>query len=97
MSGAPPAVGRLLLKRTTAKGALTHFQRRLLGVAHEWKAGAQLEKGEHRFATIIPTGTGTWTTPADRSRLYPVHPSNAGGVFLTAAVFASDAITISDS
>jgi len=97
MSGAPPAVGRLLLKRTTAKGALTHVQRRLLGVAHEWKAGAQLEKGEHRFATIIPTGTRYVDDAGRPFQAISRDPSNAGGAFLTAAVFASDTITVSDS
>ena len=47
-SGAPQTFGGLLLKRTTAKGSLTHFRPRLLGAAHEWKAGVQFEQGGRR-------------------------------------------------
>ena len=96
-SGAPQAVGSLLLKRTTAKGTLTHFQPRLFGAAHEWKVGGQLEKGEHRFATIIPTGTRYVDDGGRPFQAVSRDPSNAGGVFVTAAAFVSDAVTFSDA
>ena len=77
------------------KATLSHYQPALFGADHEWKVGTQIEKGEHYAA-------------ADHSRRRQVHrqqraavssrsprdPSNAGGLFITAAAFASDAVTI---
>ena len=40
--------------------------------------------------------SGTWTSTASRFRRSPVAPSIVGGVFVTAAGFVSDAITIGD-
>ena len=96
-SGAPQASGGLLLKRTTAKGALTHFRPRLFGAAHEWKVGGQLEKGEHRFASIIPTGTRYVDDGGRPFQAVSRDPSNVGGVFITAAAFVSDAVTFADA
>ena len=97
MSGAPPSYGGLLLMRTTAKGTLTHFQSRMLGAAHEWKVGGGFEKGEHRFATIIPTGTRYVDDDGRPFQAISRDPSNAGGVFIGASLFASDSIAVSDS
>jgi outer membrane receptor protein involved in Fe transport len=96
-SGAPQTFGGLLLKRTTAKGSVTHFRPRLLGAAHEWKIGGQLERGEHRFPTIIPTGTRYVDDMGEPFQAISRDPSNAGGVFVTAAAFASDAITVAEA
>jgi Carboxypeptidase regulatory-like domain/TonB dependent receptor-like, beta-barrel len=96
-SGAPQTFGGLILKRTTAKGTLSHFRPRLFGAAQEWKIGGQLEKGEHQFATIIPTGT-RYVDDADQPfQAVSRDPSNAGGVFITASAFVSDAVTVSNS
>ena len=96
-SGAPQTFGGLLLKRTTAKGSLTHFGPRLLGAAHQWKAGVQFEQGEHRFPTIIPTGTRYVDDSGQPFQAVSRDPSNVGGVFVTAAAFASDAITLAEA
>ena len=96
-TGAPQAFGGLLLKRTTVKGSLTQFRPRLLGAAHEWKAGVQLEHGEHRFPTIVPTGTRYVDDDGAPFQSISRDPSNVGGVFVTAAAFASDAMTVGDA
>jgi hypothetical protein len=96
-SGAPQAFGSLILRRTTAKATVTHFQPRLFGAGHEWKIGGQIEKGEHRFATIIPTGTRYVDDAGQPFQAVSRDPSNAGGVFKTASMFVSDAVTISNS
>lgn len=96
-TGAPPTLGGLILKRTTAKGTLTHFRPRLFSAAHEWRIGGQLEKGEHRFPTIIPTGTRYVDDAGEPFQAVARDPSNAGGVFVTAAAFASDAITVGEA
>ena len=95
--GGPPAVGRLTLIRTTAKATINHYRPGLLGADHQWRAGVQLEKGEHHLSTIIPTGVRFID---DRGRPFQAissDPSIAGGVFATAAGFVSDAITIGSS
>lgn len=96
-SDAPQTFGRLILKRTTAKGTVTHFRPRWFGAAHEWKLGGQLEKGEHRFPAIIPTGTRYVDDRGEPFQAISQDPSHAGGVFVTAAAFASDAITFADA
>jgi TonB dependent receptor len=96
-SGAPQAFGGLLLKRTTAKASLTHFRPRLLGAAHQRKTGVQLERGEHRFPTIVPTGTRYVDDDGAPFQSISRDPSNVGGVFVTAAAFASDAMTVGDA
>src|SRR3954468_5001491 len=93
-SGAPQAFGGLLLKRTTAKATVTHFQPHVLGAGHEWKIGGEIEKGEHRFPTIIPTGTRYVDDGGQPFQTVSRDPSNAGGVFRTASAFVSDAVTI---
>jgi hypothetical protein len=96
-SGGPQTFGGLLLKRTTAKSSLTHYRPRLFGAAHEWKLGVQLEKGEHRFPSIIPTGTRYVDDNGRPFQAISREPSNAGGVFVTAAAFASDSIAVGDA
>jgi hypothetical protein len=96
-SGGPQAFGGLLLKRTTAKGSLTHHRPRLFGAAHEWKLGVQLEHGEHRFPSIVPTGTRYVDDNGEPFQAISQEPSNAGGVFVTAAAFASDSIAMGDA
>src|SRR4051794_11472661 len=93
-SGAPQAFGGLLLKRTTAKATVTHFQPHVLGAGHEWKIGGEIEKGEHRFPTIIPTGTRYVDDGGQPFQAVSRDPSNAGGIFRTASAFVSDAVTI---
>jgi hypothetical protein len=96
-SGAPQTFGGLTLIRTTAKGTLNHYRPGLLGADHQWRIGGQLEKGEHRLSTIIPTGVRYVDKSGQPFQAISSDPSIAGGVFITAAGFVSDAITVGDS
>ena len=93
-SGAPPAFGGLTLIRTTAKGTINRYQPALLGADHQWRIGAQVEKGEHNQPSIIPTGVRYVDSAGQPFQSIASEPSNAGGVFITAAGFISDAITL---
>jgi hypothetical protein len=96
-SGAPQTFGGLTLMRTTTKATLNHYQPALLGADHQWRIGGQFEKGEHHLSTIIPTGR-RFLDDGDRPfQTIASDPSIAGGVFITAAGFVSDAITIGNS
>ena len=44
--GAPQTFGGLLLRRTTLKGTLNHYQPRVLGADHQWRVGGQFEQGD---------------------------------------------------
>ena len=95
-SGAPQSFGRLTLIRTTAKGAVNHYRPGLLGADHQWKVGGQLERGEHHLSTIIPTGVRFVDNGGTPFQAVSSDPSIAGGVFITASGFVSDAITVGD-
>jgi hypothetical protein len=95
-SGAPPAVGDLTLIRTTTKATMSRFQPGLLGADHEWKIGGQIEKGEHHSGAVIPTGRRFVDVGSQPSEMISSPPSNIGGVFITAAAFATDAVTLGD-
>lgn len=96
-SGAPQTFGRLQLIRTTTKGTLNHYRPGLLGADHQWRIGGQLEKGEHQLSTIIPTGTRFVDNGGQLFQAVSSDPSIAGGSFITAAGFLSDAITVGSS
>src|SRR5215213_1421621 len=96
-SDAPQTFGELTLIRTTAKGAVNHYRPRLLGADHQWRLGGQVEKGEHHLSTIIPTGTRFVESNGRPFQAVSADPSIAGGVFITAAAFASDAVTIGNA
>jgi hypothetical protein len=93
-SGAPETFGGLLLLRTTAKATLNHYRARLLGAGHEFRVGTQVERGEHQLTTIIPTGVRYIDNADQPFQSVSSAPSIAGGVFVTAAGFVSDTITI---
>jgi hypothetical protein len=96
-SGAPQTFGGLTLIRTTTKATLNHYRPGVLGADHQWRIGGQLEKGEHRLSTIIPTGVRFVDKNGLPFQAISSDPSIAGGVFVTAAGFASDAITVGNS
>jgi len=97
LSGAPQTFGELTLIRTTAKGTINHYRPQLLGADHQWRIGGQLEKGEHRLSAIIPTGVRYIDDRGAPFQAVSSDPSMTGGVFITAAGFVSDAITVGDS
>ena len=96
LSGGPPSFGGLTLIRTTSKATLNHFQPSWLGADHQWRIGGQLEKGEHHLSTVIPTGTRYVDVNGEPFQSISSDPSIVGGVFVTAAGFISDAITVGD-
>ena len=93
-SGGPPSFGGLTLIRTTSKATLNHFQSSWLGADHQWRIGGQFEKGEHHLSTVIPTGTRYVDVNGQPFQSISSDPSIVGGVFVTAAGFISDAITV---
>jgi hypothetical protein len=95
-SGAPPSFGGLTLIRTTAKATINHYRPRLLGADHQWKIGWQVERGEHNALNIIPGGVRFVDDSGEPFQSISSDPSNIGGLFVTAAAFASDAITVGD-
>ena len=95
-SGAPPQIGGLTLIRTTAKATINHYHPRLFSVEHQWKTGVQLERGEQHGANVIPTGVRFVDRNGQPSQRISSDPSKTGGLSITAAAFASDAITVGD-
>jgi hypothetical protein len=92
-SDAPPQFGTVTLIRTTAKATLTHYQPGVFGADHEWKVGTQIERGEHYAPVVIPSGVRFVDDNGQPYQAISAPPSNNGGVFITGAVFASDALT----
>ncbi|MEP6919297.1 MAG: TonB-dependent receptor, partial [Acidobacteriota bacterium] len=95
-SGAPQTFGALTLIRTTAKATLSHYRPSLLGADHQWKVGVQAEKGESYGHSIIPTGVRFVDDNGQPFQAISSDPSMSGGSFITAAAFASDAISVGD-
>jgi TonB dependent receptor/Carboxypeptidase regulatory-like domain len=95
-SGAPTMFGGPTLTRLTAKATVSHYRPGLLGGDHQWKVGGQVERGEHHSAVVIPTGQRFVDVGGEPSEVISSPPSHIGGVFITAAGFATDAITLKD-
>ena len=58
------------------------------------KIGAHIERGEHISSVIIPTGVRYVYNNGLPSQSISSDPSNTGGMFVTAAGFISDALTV---
>jgi len=95
-SGAPPLFAQLTVARTTGQATVSHYSPRLLGADHQWKLGTQFERGGHHAINGIPTGVRFIDVNGQPSQAVSVAPFNVGGLFVTAAAFVSDAITIGD-
>jgi hypothetical protein len=95
-SGAPQQVGGLKLIRTNAKAILNHYQRNLFGANHAWRIGTEVERGEHRQPIIIPTGLRFEDNNSQPLQTISRNPAINGGQFITAALFATDSVTIGD-
>ena len=95
-SSAPQGFGALTLMRTTVKTTLSHYRPALFGADHQWKMGGQVERGEHRSPSVIPTGVRYVDSNGRRSQAIYSAPSTSGGLFITAAAFVSDALTVGD-
>jgi hypothetical protein len=95
-SGAPPQIGALTLIRTTVKATLSRYHPGLLAADHQFKVGTQIEKGEHYQPAVIPGGVRFVDDNGRPFQAFSSAPSNSGGEFVTAAAFASDALTIGE-
>lgn len=93
-SGAPSQFGDLTIRRTTAKATLNHYRPGLWGADHQWKIGWQVERGEHHATGNIPTGVRFVDNNGQPFQAISSPPSHTGGVLITAAAFATDAITV---
>ena len=96
MSGGPPSFSELTLIRTTVKSTINHYRPAWWGADHAWKAGVQIERGEHYSPLVIPTGVHYTDRNGPFSATY-ANPSNTGGVFITTGAFVTDAITVGRS
>ena len=94
-TGARQSGAALEISRTTAKATLTHYQR-ALHAEHEWKVGAQFERGEHQAINFIPTNVRYEYTGPKPFRSISSLPANVGGVSLTYSAFATDTLTLRD-
>ena len=86
----------LHLDRITAKGLIHRYQPDWLGIDHEFKAGMQIERGEHRLLMVLPGGVRYVDSGGLPFQAVFRDPSITGGVFITTAAFASDRFTITN-
>jgi hypothetical protein len=93
-TGAPQQVGSATQIRSTAKATLGIYRPGIAGVDQEWKMGGQIDKGEHRALTVVPTGVRYIDNKGQPAQAITIDPANAGGLFITTAAFASDALTV---
>jgi Carboxypeptidase regulatory-like domain len=93
-SGGPQQIGQVRQARTTIKGTVSHYRTGLFGADHEWRLGAQVDRGEHRAIAVLPTGASSVYTYGVLSRRTLQQPANSGGRFVTAAAFVSDALQL---
>jgi TonB-dependent receptor-like protein/carboxypeptidase family protein len=95
-SGNVREMGGLKLDRITAKAVLNRYQEDWLGAAHDFRAGVQIERGEHRAPTVIPGGVRYIENSGAPFSAEYRDPSIAGGRADIFALFASDALTLND-
>ena len=93
-SGNVGEMGGLRLDRITGKAVLNRYQSGWLGANHEFKAGIQVERGEHRAPAVIPGGVRYVDSNGAPFQAIYRAPSIAGGRAATVALFASDAIAL---
>ena len=55
-SGGPQQIGQVQQVRATVKATLSHYRAGWFGGDHEWRMGGQVDRGEHRAVSILPTG-----------------------------------------
>ena len=93
-SGGPLQIGQVRQVRTTVKATVSHYRAAWFGGDHEWRMGAQVDRGEHRAVAVLPTGASSvYRNGVLRQRTLQA-PANSGGRFVTAAVFVSDAVRL---
>ena len=95
-SGNVREMGGLKLDRITAKVVFNRYQSGWLGSDHEFRAGTQLERGEHRSTNVIPGGVRYSDNNSAPFEATYRTPSTAGGRADIVALFLSDAIALND-
>jgi len=93
-SQAPQTIGEVKHSRASAKVTAGHYGPRLLGADHEWKLGAQLDRGEHRGHMVIPGGERRVYNLGVLQQRTLQDPTHSGGEFVTAAAFVSDTLRV---
>ena len=93
LTGAPTQLGEIQQRRWTIKATVGEYQPRLLGLDHDWKVGGQVDRGWHRSVFEIPTGIRYEDNP---KKAISSDPSNASGLFVSAAAFITDSVTVRD-
>jgi hypothetical protein len=94
--GAPQTFGGVDIFRSTAKATMSHYKAGWLGADHQSKIGGQIERGGHHATNIIPTGVRFVDSNGQPAQSISSDPSHAGAMFVTAAAFASDALTLGE-
>ncbi|MBI3049462.1 MAG: TonB-dependent receptor [Acidobacteria bacterium] len=95
-SGGPPSFGELTLIRTTAKATMTYYRPGLLAADHEWKWGAQIERGEHDVFNAVSSGTRFVDNNGQPFQAISRPPATFGGQFITAGAFLSESVTLAN-
>jgi hypothetical protein len=95
-SGNAPEIGGLLIKRLTAKAVLNHYTSGWFGGVHQMRVGTSVERGEHSSPAVIPGGIRYVDNAGQPFQAVSRTPAISGGRFYTAALFASDSLTIND-
>ena len=93
-SGGPMQIGQVRQVRTTVKATVSHYRAGWLGGDHEWRIGAQVDRGEHRAVAVLPTGESSVYRNGALFQRTLQAPANSGGRFVTAAAFVSDAVRL---
>jgi hypothetical protein len=93
-SQAPQTIGEVKHSRASAKVTASHYGPRLFGADHEWKVGAQLDRGEHRGHMVIPGGERQVYNGGVLQQRTLQDPTHSGGEFVTAAAFVSDTLRL---
>ena len=93
-SGAPLQLSFLTIMRTTTKATLSHYRPGQWGADHQWKIGAQVERGEHHVPSVTLTGVRYIDDGANPFQSVSRAPSHEGGVAVTASAFAADTVSI---
>jgi hypothetical protein len=95
-SGGPQGFGAGKLERTTMAASLSQYGP-FLGVDHEMKVGAQIEKGQNTGWTAFQSGVVSYTDNAGQ----PVQaqfrqPATSGGEFITTGLYAMDSVRFAE-
>jgi TonB-dependent receptor-like protein/carboxypeptidase family protein len=93
-TGGPQQIGQVQQVRTTVKATVSHYRAAWFGGDHEWRMGAQVDRGEHRAVAILPTGASFIYKDGALFQRTEQAPANSGGRFVTASVFVSDALRL---